>query len=378
MTPRASLARILVASLARIDEDERRRRIAALAGGRRLDGLAELAERHGVGGAVFHALRAVPGVDPAAVGALETIARTTMGNHLGSLGDLALAKDVLDRAGIPWLVFKGPVLAEDVYERPDLRGYNDLDLLVPAEAFSATIEAFEHRGFAVLDRNWRLIREQLRGQLHVGLRHTVADVHWHVVNRGRERFNVQTTQLLDRARPLALNGIDVRTLEETDALLHLALHACLSGCHRLVWLADVDRWIQAHPPVWDDLIERSRSWNVGSSLAITLARVRRILGTPVPSRVLATLPQRPMLDRLTRPEGSAGELSRAVAKAASRDARWKARRLWIAASRIPGARNGAPRGILAHGGDEVDRVAFMEAVARAGDSGARRRSGHRM
>jgi hypothetical protein len=57
------------------------------------------------------------------------------------------------QAGVPWLVVKGPALAE-LHGAPDLRAYSDLDVLVPSAAFGDALAALESAGAAVLARNW--------------------------------------------------------------------------------------------------------------------------------------------------------------------------------------------------------------------------------
>ena len=136
---------------------------------------------------------------------------------------------------------KGPVLAEHCYPAAELRTYEDLDLLVRPRDFEVTIDALEHAGFDLVDRNWALIRDERRAQLHLRLpMGTIADVHWHLLNRGsvRRAFAVPTDELFARSRTLDVAGTTVSTLGRVDTLLHLCLHATLSGGDRLIWSKD--------------------------------------------------------------------------------------------------------------------------------------------
>ena len=49
----------------------------------------------------------------------------------------------METAGVPFLVVKGPVLAALVYERPRVRFYRDLDLIVPRRSFVAALHSLE-------------------------------------------------------------------------------------------------------------------------------------------------------------------------------------------------------------------------------------------
>jgi hypothetical protein len=193
---------------------------------------------------------------------------------------------------VPFLVIKGPAIAERLYPSPDLRPYDDIDLLVASASFERTIVALETAGFSLQDRNWDLIRQERRGQLHLRLDlGTLADVHWHLLNREtvREAFDVPTDDLFARSRPIELLGANVWTLDATDTLLHLCVHASLSGGDRLIWMKDIERAIAVDGVEWRELVERAERWRAGPTVAIALARARRVAGAAVPAAVLERL-----------------------------------------------------------------------------------------
>jgi hypothetical protein len=212
-------------------------------------------------------------------------------NHLQALVALQTAADALGSAGIPWLVFKGPVLSEVMYTRPDQRTYVDLDLLVPPRGFGDALSALERAGGSVLDRNWSLVLDRMKAEVRLLLGPMVVDLHWHLINqRGmRKRFTVDSDQALARARSIRLADATVRTLGRVDTLVHTALHAALAGADRLVWLKDVCRCIRTDEPDWDLVVEVARSWRVELPVAATLWRARRIVGAPVPVPALEAL-----------------------------------------------------------------------------------------
>src|SRR5207253_9544262 len=108
----------------------------------------------------------------------------------------------------------------------------------------------------VLDRNWRRIRREMRGQVHMTARYgTAVDVHWHLLNRGsvRSAFRVEMDELFERSRRVSLDGPQVLTLDPIDTLLHLALHAGLSGGRKLSWLKDIERAAGDETIDWSEL-----------------------------------------------------------------------------------------------------------------------------
>ncbi len=252
--------------------------------------VARAADFHGVSGCVYHSLRALPGGSPPPL--LERQYHQTLINHLRTLADLAQIAPVLDGLGVPWIVVKGPVLAETVYTRPDLRSYGDLDVVVPSTALGTVLGALEANGAAVVDRNWRLLEERMFGQVLLSLPHgTPLDLHWHLVHdvTMRRRFRIPMADVLARARRTRVARTAVPVLDSVDSVLFLALHACLAGGNRLVWLKDLEQAVRWVAPFWDDIVTRSRAWDVSLPVAVTLGQARSVLGAAVPVDLLDAL-----------------------------------------------------------------------------------------
>lgn len=351
-----------------------------------LAAVAAAARFHGVTGCVYRSLQPETSTPGAAV--LVEDYRSDVDRHLRALGDLARLGRALDDRGIDWLVVKGPVLAEVVYPRSDLRGYNDLDVVIRGHDMAEALAAVEGTGGHLVDRNWPLLNRLQIGELLLRLHHgTLLDLHWHLLNEATTRrvFSVPMADLTARARPVRLGTVSARTLDATDTLLHLGFHGSLSGGDRLVWLKDVERAVAANPPDWDALVARARAWGVGPPVALALARSRALLGAAVPDGLPETLAQgRAWLtlaaaaDRLSPPARASGNRSpsRIVSRAARRDgassAAELARRLVRAASQrgrlsatppTPDTDPDSPGSAHHPLGTAADRQAFLDAVA---------------
>jgi hypothetical protein len=248
-----------------------------------------LADFHRVLGSVAPAVHGASGVPDDDLVTLDGLLAQQLARHLRTLEDLRRASDALD--GIPWFLIKGPAVAETAYPNPELRAYGDLDLVVPAARFEEAIDALEAGGSTIEDQNWELLRKELRSQLHLRLPSgTLGDVHWHLVNRGavRSAFRIPMDELFTRATRATIAGLETPVLEPTDALLHLALHASLSGANKLIWLQDVTMVLRAENPDLDEVVRRARRWGIGAPVAATLERAVA-LGAPVDARVIGAL-----------------------------------------------------------------------------------------
>ena len=184
---------------------------------------------------------------------LKRLALEAAARHLRTVQDLTTLVGALDGAGIAHAVLKGPMLRSIVFEQTDVRDYTDLDVLVSPDQLRATLHVLEGIGAALLPTDWEHITQARTAELALVLANgTLLDLHCHLVNRGRARdgYRFTTGDLLSRRVARNLSGLRCTTLDDLDFVLHVALHACLSGCTQLRWLLDVQqctRWLAADP-----------------------------------------------------------------------------------------------------------------------------------
>jgi Uncharacterised nucleotidyltransferase len=223
-------------------------------------------------------------------GRLLSMANIDIFCHLSYLALLVRIGAALREAEVPWVIVKGPVLAELAYLGAP-RYYSDLDVVVPSEHFRQALEVLTTKGASTMDRNWDLVTSNLRGQLHLAIGPELVDLHWHLVNlvTQRERFAIPMADLFERRRQVRVGTVTTWTLDPTDAVLHVALHAALAGGHQLGWLVDVERSVRHLDPDWDALVRRSQAWRTNLPVAVALNRAREVLGAPVPPAVVTEL-----------------------------------------------------------------------------------------
>jgi hypothetical protein len=240
----SEIGRVLRASLDPVDPGTE---VEAVVSGRRpqeLRGLGMAAGYHGIPAYVHAATDGLPVVPADERAHLGDVRRQVVLRHLRTVSDLRHLDGVLTAAGIPWLVVKGPTLAEPVHGAAELRYYGDLDLLVPGRHLADAMAALETAGSEVLDRNWTLIGAEMKGEVHLLLPSgTHLDLHWHLFNEPDRRamFPVTVEELFVRSRHVSVNGAPVRTLSLPDTVVYVSMHMLHSGGDRLIWLKDVER-----------------------------------------------------------------------------------------------------------------------------------------
>lgn len=211
-------------------------------------------------------------------------------HHIRVSAVLAEIAHALD--GLPWAVFKGPVLSEFAHPVPGLRTYKDVDILVsPAQLREAAQRLFDS-GWNVVDSDADLRNPDIGGELRLASRAGVLlDLHWAmVVTRSlRQLFPTDSEALLERRVPAQIGPASLAVLDPLDATVHTLQHAALAGGVRLLHLLDADQTVRRNVQDWNELCERAKSWGATSQTALVLLRAQRWLGTPVPPDLFARL-----------------------------------------------------------------------------------------
>jgi hypothetical protein len=342
--------------------------------------IATLARFHGVSGLVYQRLRGLDAAPETLLATFQSDFEASVHRHLRATWELSGIKQALDRTSVPWVVVKGPAAVELLYRGKSGRLYHDLDLLVESSGFRQVLSALETNGLQELDRNWAVLRRDMRGEVHYGAPNRLeVDLHWNLVNMYRGRMRIPPRELLRRAVAVQLAGVEVCTLDPTDSLIHLCVHAAISGGDRIVWLKDIERATANRTPVWDDVVSRSRRWNVAVPVGLMLSRSAAFLGAQVPERVIRDLVN-PAAMTLIRTIDRLFPWQRALGRLASPN-RLMVRSIgqgpvgasvWLLVRAIRNLDRGQEEASSAFtpGGDERDRAAFIESVvASEADSG---------
>ncbi|WP_165368015.1 nucleotidyltransferase family protein [Phytoactinopolyspora endophytica] len=239
----------------------------------------EAVRRHRVAPLAHVALRSA---EPEVAAALKPDRDEAMTRHLSAGIVLSALSELLD--GLPWAVFKGPVLSEHAHPAPGLRSYHDVDVVVSPSQLREVASRLASAGWDVIDYTDMLTNPDPPGEMHwVSPTGILVDLHWSMINMAttRQLFSVPTDELLERRVQGSIGLSSAWMLDPVDAVVHTCLHAALTGADRMLLLLDADQ-LARRVTDWDDVVTRARTWNAAPALAIVLARARSLLGTPLP------------------------------------------------------------------------------------------------
>ena len=271
-------------------------RVAA-AGGLDWPRFLRVALRHRVVGLVHDGLtRARLDLPPAIAQKIGAQSTQLVSESLAMAAEALRLQRLFDEADLPVLFVKGASLAMLAFGTLGLSSGQDIDLLVPLETLPAASALVARAGYRRFDPPLELSDAQLRlllpmrkdlGFVHqaTGLR---IELHWRLF---LNPYAMAGASFMAASRIVLLNGTQgLRTLGEEDLFAYLCMHGALHWWNRLKWLADVNALVVSMP---EDGVERlvraAEAMGAGRAAALALLLCQRLLQTPLPTFMTATL-----------------------------------------------------------------------------------------
>ena len=223
--------------------------------------------------------------------ALKDAYRQNTMRNLRLYGELRQLAAMLHNEGIPAIVLKGMVLAEDVYGNIALREMNDIDLLARKHDLSYIKKILETIGYkalqpisidCILEDYHHLSPMTKAGKAPI-------EIHWNLTAPGMN-YSIDPTELWHRAYPVKLAGCDLLQLCPEDLLLHICMHT--SYQHQFAFslrpLCDIAELLERYDDhiSWADIIDRARRWGWQRGIYLVLQLTKELIGANIPNSVI--------------------------------------------------------------------------------------------
>ncbi len=207
--------------------------------------------------------------------------------------------DTFDRAGIPFLPFKGPVLAREVYGDTTLRQYKDLDILVAPGHLPEAVAQLREEGYRERHPARALTPAQLRAlprwfrntQLSMVHQEARVEVELHWTLFPRLRFPA-AAELAEAPTEVTLGSRTVRTLRPEALFLYLCAHGSKHGWMRVSWVADVAAFLRserADAMDWKEVLELGHRQGLTPAPAFGALMAEAAMDTPLPPALAAAV-----------------------------------------------------------------------------------------
>ena len=188
----------------------------------------------------------------------------------------------LSACGIEPLVFKG-IVCRDAYTLPDWRVSSDEDVYIPHEKYAEFHKKMLLLGFRGTDPNFHSEHETLYVCKDLRI-----EGHWEFFPRENDfwnRVNALTADFAGRAEYLEIEGTKLLTLEPTDHMIFLILHAMkhfiLSGVG-IRQICDIVHWDRKYRINWERIRQIMSDLGGARFTAALLDAGHRLFGMPIP------------------------------------------------------------------------------------------------
>jgi len=213
--------------------------------------------------------------------------------HLTYIGHLASILRAFAADGIDSMAFKGPVLAELLYDDPGLREYADLDVLIHPGAAVAARETLMRLGWKPLQplderALQRLLEKDCEERWALPDDEQLLELHWRLIPPGHP-CELSIDGLWAHSVEATIGGCAARVFDPADVLLTICHHAHEKHrWMRLQMVLDVARFLVRYPTIdGEELRRRSAAAGLDEAVALGLHLASSWLGAPIPESLHA-------------------------------------------------------------------------------------------
>lgn len=219
---------------------------------------------------------------------------------------LADIMDALDRADIPALTYKGPVLANEAYDNSSLRQFDDLDILVhkcDLKLAKQIIEGLGYSDFLSLPKN--IEDSPFRPSKPYLLRHNDGGYDIDLSSKlTHDYFSFKLTDqdLWGKSRSVKIDGRTIRTISNEALVLFLCVHGSKHLWSRPSWISDIAGLLFKQGTVieWQEVIRMAKAQDGLRMLLLGIDLAVKEQDVPMPPLLKELMSKDKMLETLSR------------------------------------------------------------------------------
>jgi hypothetical protein len=248
-----------------------------------------LVDRHRTPALSWAALKRVPGLEIPEPARRELQKRSDDCRMQAVRHSLMLAEVLrgFNRAGIPVMTLKGPLLSLELYGDVGLRQSKDLDLEVIIEDFPRARACAEKMGWR-LESAWSSLTPRQweacwRHEHHIGFVHPngglFLELHW----RSQWETTRETAAKWARSIPSEWKGCSYRAMIPVDLSRYLCSHGGIHAWFRAKWLGDLARIYSEGRVDWNAVLDEARRTRQDKAVLASLYLLDQIYQLPIPN-----------------------------------------------------------------------------------------------
>ncbi len=202
----------------------------------------------------------------------------------------------LQQKEIPFLLIKGPFLAHEFYRPPEVRPYNDIDLLIQERHYELAKSVLFMLGMEMTEPERESVRRTYFNSVTFsksGTQKAYVDLHWEtlMISWNRQPF-LRSEEVWKGVRWVTIAGLKLPGLQPQMLLPYLCLHLALHHQFgNLLTLCDLALVIArfGEEMDWQEMVRKSNELRIRKPVYYSLKLTASLLGTEIPADVLLEL-----------------------------------------------------------------------------------------
>jgi len=200
---------------------------------------------------------------------------------------------ILDRLkgeGIRALAFKGPVLAQQLYDQPFRREFVDLDIMVPTKEAGQVIallgaDGFEPQFGLTSGQLMRFQKNWCEMALYNRARNILVEIHWRLFPPDYS-FSPAAETAWEATKQVFIAQRSITTLSSENQLLFGCLHQAKHNWSRLGWVMDLAALVKQSPHMnWKEVQHRAGRFGTARMIRVSLQLIQNLFEVPLPSAI---------------------------------------------------------------------------------------------
>jgi hypothetical protein len=208
---------------------------------------------------------------------LKKIAMLITARYMGQQHTLETTAKILQSANIPYAVFKGANIREQIYNNPAVRPSDDIDILVSKADKTNAIKTLVDAGFTFHPDPENISHESTLTKNGVKI-----DLHWDILRPGRTRIDLTEELLANRKEYANYWGFS----NEAELFIMLAhpvfTKYATAPQASIIRLIDLARWIDTNELDWEKIYGWLEKGGVKTPAWVTACWLEMITGKTLP------------------------------------------------------------------------------------------------
>ena len=205
--------------------------------------------------------------------------------------ELKKVLQTLETERINALVLKGASMAQNYYPLPELRPFNDIDILVQKKDLDKIKDTLIKSGYTSQEKS----KENFNRKYWYCLpffqkkKKILLEIHWNIAQLKRYKININN--IWQEATSFNIGKSAYLMMSIEDLIIYQSLHLAYHYYDRLLWMVDIALIIEKEKKYidWEKIVKKCYAQNCRSPVYYALVYIKDLFKAPIPSATLSRL-----------------------------------------------------------------------------------------